>query len=194
MIALGAFLSRWGAAGAAVVAGAAIGFRRHIRTDGAARIRWDRFLFRLPLWGNGYALLVNLRFARTLAILLRGGVPLLDGFVLAGRAGGSPWVESLVKFEAESVRHGGTLAAALRRIPPLARSLPGWVQTGEAGGEMDRLLDAAARRFQGQWDRFVARCLSLLEPSLILLIGGFVLLVTLSVLLPIISMTQSVAR
>ena len=194
MLGLGAHLARWGVLFLAALAAAGGMLRHKLRTDPRWQVRWDQALFRMPVFGRGYALLVNLRFARTLAILLRGGVSVIEGFLLAGKATGSSWVNDLIRREAETVRHGGTLADALRRVPPLARSMPGWVQTGEASGSLDRLLDSAGKRCQVQWERFVARCLSLLEPVLILAIGGFVLLVTVSVLLPILSMTRGVGR
>jgi len=194
MIALGALLARWGLPAVVAAALAAAWLRRRLRRDAEARLAWDRRLFRLPLWGRGYRLLVNLRFARTLGILLGGGVPLVESVPLAGRATGSVWAAELSQTAAERVRHGSSLAEAVRGIPPLAETLPGWIRIGEAAAALERLLDSAARRYQAQWDRFTARCLSVLEPALILLIGGFVLLVTLSVLLPILSLTQAVAR
>jgi general secretion pathway protein F len=191
---LGSVLYHWGPVLLALVALGLWRLRRRLRRDEEFRRRWDRVLFRLPLFGGGYRTLVSLRFARTLAMLLRSGVPLLDGLVLAGRATGSPWVAEMTRSEADAVRQGDTLAAALRRIPPLAAALPGWVHTGETSGGLERMLDGAARRFQGQWDRFVTRGLSALEPLLIFLIGGFVLLVALSVLLPVLTMTRTLLR
>jgi type II secretory pathway component PulF len=169
-----------------------LGRRRRLDVDFRRRV--DRWLFRLPLVGRGYRILVNMRFARTLSILLDGGVPLIDGMVLAGRATGSCWIGHLVELEAESVRHGGRLSDAVRRIPPLSEWLPGWILIGEASGGMSRLVESAGQRYQQWWERFTSRCLSVVEPALILLIGGFVLLVTVSVLLPVISLSQSVVR
>jgi general secretion pathway protein F len=194
MIAFGALLTRWGLAAAAAGVLAVFWGRRRLRGDALLRERLDQRLFRLPLWGRGYALLVNLRFARTLSILLGGGVPLVDSLVLAGRATGSEYTTRRAREAAEEVRHGSSLADAVRRIGPLADSLPGWLQIGEASGGLERLLDSAAQRYQDRWDRFVARCLSVLEPVLILVIGGFVLVVTVSVLLPILSLTRAVGR
>jgi general secretion pathway protein F len=192
MTALGGAIVRWGIAVVAVLAGMLLLLRNRWRSDAELRLRWDRLRFRLPLWGRGYVLLANLRFARTLVILLRAGVPLIEGVILAGRATGSVWLAEMAAAEAETVRHGSSLNEALRRIPPLAGTLPGWIQIGEASGGLDKLLESAGRRYQDQWERFVGRCLAVLEPVLILLIGGFVLLVTLSVLLPVMSLTRVV--
>lgn len=174
----------------AAAAGGVTYVRRRLARDAAFRATLDRRLYRIPLIGRGYALTVNLRFARTLSILLRGGVGLVDALPLAGRATGSRWVEGQIDTEAESVRHGSSLADAVRRVPVLAVSLPAWIQAGEASGALEKLLDTAGNAYQHQWDRFVSRTLSWLEPALIALIGGFVLLVVLSVLLPIISLNR----
>jgi len=176
-----------------VLAGGVAGgvYARHrAKTDAAWRVTLDRWVFRLPVLGRGYGLIVNLRCARTLAILLKGGVGLVDALPLAGRATGSQWVSAQLDAEAESVRHGSSLADAVRRVPVLALSLPAWIQAGEASGALEKLLDTAGNAYQHQWDRFVSRTLSWLEPALIALIGAFVLLVVLSVLLPILSLNR----
>ena len=164
--------------------------RRRSRRDAAWGNRMDQRIFRLPVIGRGYSLVVNLRCARTLGLLLKGGVGLVEALPMAGRATGSRWVAGQLEIEADSVRHGSSLADAIRRVPVLAGSLPAWIQAGEASGALERLLDTAGNAYQHQWDRFVARTLSWLEPVLIAMIGAFVLLVVLSVLLPILSLNR----
>ena len=164
--------------------------KKRMLAEPALRYRLDQWLFQVPLVGRGYTIAANLRCARTLSILLQGGVGLVDALALAGRSTGSVWVAHLMEAEAESIRHGSSLADAVRRIPPLSRSLPAWIQAGEASGALERLLDTAGNAYQHQWNRYVSRTLSWLEPVLILAIGIFVLLVTLSVLLPIISLNK----
>ena len=176
-----------------VLALAVAGFfvRRRLLADAELRGRWDRRLFKLPMIGRGYLLLVNLRFARTLALLMQGGVPLLEGLELAGRATGSSWISELAVKGAEELRHGKSLAEVVRSIEPFSASLPGWIQAGEASGKLEGLLESAGLRYQQQWDQFVARRISILEPLLILLVGGFVLLISLSILLPILSLNSA---
>lgn len=167
--------------------------RRRLRRELSAREAWDGRLFSIPLWGRSYAHLACLRFARTLALLMKGGVPLVEGVALAGEATGSPWVARALRVQAEAVRHGARLSDCLRQVPPLADLLPGWVQIGEESGDLAGMLEHAGTRFAEQWDRDVSRALALLEPLLLLAIGLFVLLVTLAVLLPILSLTQTVS-
>jgi general secretion pathway protein F len=176
---------------ALAAAGTVLAARRRARAEAAYRERLDRLAFRLPVWGRGYRLVASLRCARTLALLLRSGVPLVEAVGLAGRATGSPWVARLLAEGAEAVRHGSSLADALRRVPVLAATLPAWVHTGEASGALEPLLETAADTYQQQWDRFVTRALGYLEPALIALVGAFVLLVALSILLPILALNRS---
>lgn len=166
-------------------------FRRKVTESDEVRRQLDQRLLRWPLVGSGYAALINLRFARTLAMLLRGGVPLVEALSIAGRATGSAWTAYAVAQGAERVKHGANLAAALRTIEPLNTSLPAWVQAGEASGNLDVLLEHAADRYQQQWDRLMARSMALIEPALILIVGVFVLLIALSILLPILTMNQT---
>lgn len=191
-MALSGATMRWGWLVLLAPLAAVLYARARLRRDASLCSRWDRRLFSLPLWGPGYALLVVLRFARTLAMTLRGGVPLIDAFVLAGRATGSAWVAELAATEAEQIRHGGRLSDAVRRIPPLAQPLSGWIEIGEASGGLPRLMDAAGDRAQSLWDRFTSHRLVLLEPLLVMIVGSFVLLVTLAVLLPVIGLSRAI--
>ncbi len=186
MFSHGAF---WGAVAALAVAGAL--FFRRLRRDEAWRHAWDRRVFRLPIYGRGYALLANVRFASTLSILVSGGVSLIEGLAMAGRATGSPWLARLAADEADRVRHGKNLADAVQDIPPLSETLPGWIRVGEAGGGMAEILESAGQRYRDHWVRFVDRRMRLLEPLLVLVMGAFVLLIALAILLPIFSMSQA---
>ncbi len=173
---------------ALVLAGAIFWWRR-MAHDPEKACNFNRRLFKVPMFGTGYAILVALRFARTLAMLIDGGVSLVDSLPLAGESTGSRWIARRVAAEADAVRHGRSLTDMLKQIPPF-NSLFGWVQVGEASGTLARMLDSAANRLQQQWDQFLTRRMNMLEPILILIIGVFVLMVVLAVLLPILTLNQ----
>lgn len=181
---------RWGLPLGLLALGA-LGFQLRRRPlSPQVRLTLDRRIFRLPWVGRARAALVSMRFARTVSLLLNSGVQLLEALDLAGRAAGSRWVETRMAEELEAVRHGGRLSDSLRRIPPLAVHLPGWVEAGEAGGDLATLLQSAANRASEVWDRLLTRGLSLLEPVLFILLGGFVFLIALAVWLPILSLSR----
>lgn len=193
MLSLGNAIWPWGLLVTALLV-IIISFRvRKIRADKASRIKYDKLMFKLPMIGKGYRLLAAIRFSKTLAILIRAGVSLVEGVALAGRATGSSWLEQLAAVETESIRQGATLADTIRKIPPLADRLPGWIEVGEASGSLDTLLDRAAARCQVHFDRYLDKLLVLLEPMLLLFIGGFVLLIVLSVMLPMFSLSNAIA-
>ncbi len=182
----------WGLPVAIAAAAGGLWWLRHrLAARASTRLTLERLGFRLPLIGRGWGLIVNLRCARTMSILLKGGVPLVDALGLAGRSTGSEWVAGELERETNTVRHGSSLADALRRVPVLSVSLPAWIQAGEASGSLEKMLDTAGDAYQHQWNRFVSRTLSWLEPALIGLVGLFVFVVVLSVLLPIIALNKS---
>jgi general secretion pathway protein F len=192
MIGLGTFMTR--AIPVAMIVGTAAFFylRKRLKTDDDFRVRFSVMAFRIPVLGRGRQILVNLRFSRTLSILIQGGVSLIDGLVLAGRATGSFWISRMADVEADAVRHGSSLSDAVGRMGPLSGSLPGLIRVGEASGDLQKLLDKAATRYEDQWERYASRCLGFVEPIVIVVIGVFVLLVALSVLLPIIKLSMSI--
>jgi type II secretory pathway component PulF len=164
---------------------------REWRRSAEFRQKADRFLFNMPLWGKGYESLSCLRFSRTLAFLLDGGIALPEAVTMAGRATGSEWVEALATREAEAIKHGSGLAEAVQRIPPLANGLPGWIQAGEASGDVAGLLKHAADRFDQIWERLIARAVQVFEAVIILFVGVCVLMLALAILLPILSLNQT---
>ena len=145
----------------------------------------------VPYIGAARLRLSSMRFCRTLALLLRGGVPLVDALPLAGEASGSAVTSAQINVKVDTVRDGGSVSEALGSLKPMGPLLFNWVRVGESGGTLELMLRTAADRFSMQWERRVSRLLAFLEPSLILLVGGFVLLVSLSVLLPVLSLSQS---
>jgi len=88
----------------------------------------------------------------------------------------------------EAIRSGGSLSAAMRRanvFPPLLTYL---AASGEAAGRLDEMLERAADYLEREFDRFTATALSLLEPAIIVLMGGIVATIVLSILLPILQL------
>lgn len=159
-----------------------------------SRVRMEHWFFRLPLLGGCLRYLLAGRFARTLGILTRSGASLVEGIPLAAESTGSVVCGLCSAEVAKAVRHGKSLEQAIATLPLIGSALSGWIAVGETGGDLVGMLDHAAERCERQFDRVLSRLLVLVEPALLLLIGGFVLLVTLSVILPVFSMTNSILQ
>ncbi|MFO7870884.1 MAG: type II secretion system F family protein [Kiritimatiellia bacterium] len=190
MIAAGKGMGSWGLVLIAALAGWIVYSRWKLKRDEEYRRKWDRRLFGMPVVGKGYRMLVSARFSRTLAMLLSGGAGLIESLVLAGQSTGSVWTESHIKKGADAVRHGGRVSEAVRSVPPLASTVTPWIEIGETTGNLAGSLNGAADKFEARWERYVSRAMSIVEPVLILVVGGFVLVIVLSVLLPILSMAD----
>jgi len=175
----------------AVMAGGFAVARVALRRD-AARRRWHAFLLRLPWLGPLIRGVNTSRFASTLAILVGGGVPLLTALASCARVMTNTVLKNAVEQAIVQVREGAGLARALgatRAFPPLLVHL---VASGEVSGKLAPMLERAAKLETQTLERRLAVFLTLLEPVMILVMGGFVLLIVLAILLPIIEINQLV--
>ena len=189
LIAMSAFLRQWGvlllAAGALALILARLALRRE-----EIRRRWDAWLLGLPVLGRHLRTLETTRFAGTLAILVGSGVPLLSALD-AGRQVLSrlPLAEA-VAAAADRVREGQSLATALAATRQFPALLVHMIANGEATGRLDQLLDRAARLQQADAENRTLFITTLLEPVLLLTMGGIVLLIVLAVMQPIIELNH----
>ncbi|HXC41220.1 MAG TPA: type II secretion system inner membrane protein GspF [Burkholderiales bacterium] len=186
----GALRAAWPFLAAAAVAGFAAA--RWALQRAGPRLAWDGWLLRLPWLGAALRGLNTARFAATLAILVGGGVPLLSALASGGRAMGNRFMRAAVDAAAAQVREGAGLARALAAtgaFPPLFTHL---LASGELSGKLRQMLERAAQLESQALERRLAVMLALLEPVMILVMGGVVLLIVLAILLPIIQINQLV--
>lgn len=158
----------------------------------AVRRRWHVMLLRMPWVGSLVRGVNTSRFASTLAILVGGGVPLLSALASGARVMTNTVMREAVERAIGRVREGASLARALgetRAFPPLLVHL---VASGEASGKLEQMLGRAARLETQALERRLAVFLTLLEPVMILVMGGVVLMIVLAILLPIIEINQLV--
>jgi general secretion pathway protein F len=174
-----------------IIVGIAITARMALRRDSIRR-GWHRLLLRMPWFGTLVRGVNTSRFASTLAILVGGGVPLLGALGSGARVMTNMVMKEAVEGAIERVREGASLARALgetRAFPPLLVHL---VASGEASGKLEQMLERAARLETQALERRLAVFLTLLEPVMILFMGGVVLMIVLAILLPIIEINQLV--
>ena len=170
---------------------AAIAARAALRRDRYRR-RWHACVLRLPWLGPVIRGLNTSRFASTLAILVGGGVPLLAALDYGANAMSNLVMQTGIKAAIERVREGDTLARALGTthiFPPLMIHLVG---SGEASGKLEHMLERAAQLETQTLERRLAVLLTLLEPVMILVMGGVVLVIVMAILLPIMEINQLV--
>lgn len=145
----------------------------------------DSLLMRLP--GSIVQSLYYSRFARTLAFLVEGGVPVLSSLRLASRATGNSVIEAMVSEAEDSINKGSSLASSLKGFPAMFIQL---VSTGEKTGRLFETLNKSADLYEEEFNKKVARLMSLFEPALIVTMGVIVCMIVLAVLLPLFQMNQ----
>lgn len=191
LIALSDALARWGWAFVPGLAGAVLGARRWLR-DPARRRAWHRALLRVPLAGGLIRATNTARFASTLAILGRSGVPLVEALGIAAAVIGNLHIREKVTEAAQRVREGGSLSRALEatgEFPPMMLHM---VAGGERSGELERMLARTAQTQESDLAARLAVLVGLFEPLMLVFMGAVVLLIVLAILLPVLSLNQLV--
>ena len=154
----------------------------------AFRLSVDRTVLRIPLLGKLLRNLHAARMARTLATMVASRLPLLEGLRLTGGTIRNKVLSAANDDIVESVRSGGSLSGAMRTsgvFPPLLVYL---TASGESAGQLDIMLERAAEYLEREFDNFTSTALSLLEPLIIVAMGGVVAVIILAILLPILQL------
>ena len=156
--------------------------------DPTIRLRFDTAWLKLPIIGRLTRDLHAARMARTLSTMVGSRLPLLEGLTLTAATIYNRRLKLASDEIVTAVRGGGSLSAALKRtelFPPLLVYL---TASGEASGQLDSMLERAADYLEREFDTFTASALSLLEPAIIVVMGGIVAAIVLSILLPILQL------
>jgi general secretion pathway protein F len=189
MLAISDFVRNWGWFLLLALAGGVLAFRVAMR-QAALRLRFDAAWLRLPLIGRlarGYN---SARFASTLAMLTAAGVPILKALqaaadTLSNQALRADALEALVR-----VREGAPLGTALAQNGRFPGLLSMFARLGEQTGQLPVMLQRAAQQMSGEVQRRAMALATVLEPLLIVAMGGMVMLIVLAVLMPIMQLNQ----
>lgn len=187
VIAVSDLLARFGLIGLAALAAGAAGLSQALKAP-AFRVAFDRALLRTPVVGRLLRGLDGARFARTLSTLFAGGAPLLDSMSGAQRTVSNAWMRTRLDQSISMVREGSSLAAALKRAAVLPPMMAHMVAAGERAGAVPALLDKAAAQLEDEFDTATTVALRLLEPLIIVAMGGAVMVIVLSIMLPILKL------
>ena len=166
-------------------------FRSLARTE-RGRYAIDGFKLRAPFFGRLNRTVAIARWARTLATLLAGGIPIVRALDTAGRVAGNVVISEAIERAKESITGGATIAAPLRasgEFPPLVTHM---VAVGERSGELEAMLGKVADTYDEQVETAVARATAVLQPVLILMLVAMVAFIIMAVLLPLMDITRAI--
>ena len=157
------------------------------------RPQWDRFRLRVPMKIGAIVQEVAVaRWSRTFASLTSAGVPLLQALEITGKTGGNVTIEEAMDGVIASVKRGGTIAAPLAQAPIFPTMVTHMVGVGEETGALDTMLDKIADFFEDQVEASVKALTSILEPLMIIVIGGIVGFIVVSMYMPLFSVYNSI--
>jgi general secretion pathway protein F len=184
VIGLSTGMRDWGWLVLLILAGAASAFARALRRP-AFRLQVDAFILTLPILGKLIRDLHAARLARTLATMIAGGLPVLEGLRITAPTVRNRVLRQATEEMADTIEEGGSLSTAMRRAEVFPPLLVYMTAGGESSGSVDLMLERASEYLEREFNTFTAVALSLLEPVIILIMGGLVTLIVLSILLPI---------
>ena len=178
--------------GIGIVAGAVLArFVAFLGTT-AGQLWFDGTKLKLPLFGPVFRMLSVSRFSRTLSTLLKSGVPLLKAMEIVRHVLDNAKLSKIVEDAALSIREGESIAGPLKRskeFPPIVVHM---IAVGEKSGQLEQMLENVARAYDSQVETRVQAMTSLLEPLIIVFMGGGVGFIAFSILMPLIQMNDFV--
>jgi type IV pilus assembly protein PilC len=174
----------------AVVAAVAA-FRAYLRWP-KGREQFDAFIIRTPIFGPLIRKVAVARFTRTLGTMISSGVPILDGLDVVAKTAGNKTVEKAIRYTRDKISEGKTIVQPLAEtkvFPPMVVQMIG---VGEATGAMDQMLNKIADFYDDEVDSAVSALTSLIEPVMMVFLGGIVGGFLIAMYLPIFSIAGNI--
>ncbi len=189
LIAFSSAVHDWWWAIAAAVALAVWLLLRWRRTP-AGRAAWDAWVLTAPVFGRLIRQIAIARFSRTLATLLKSGVPLLTSLDIVKNILGNVRLAKVVEESREAIKEGESIAAPLKRsgeFPPLVYHM---IAIGERSGQLEEMLTNVANAYDAQVETRIGALTALLEPFMIVAMGVVVAFIVFSILMPILQINN----
>ena len=165
-------------------------FRRYRKTDSGRR-NMDNIVLRLPIIGELIRKVAVARFTRTLGTMLKSGVPILDALDITAKTAGNVIVEEVILDARSSIAEGQTIAEPLSESVIFPGMVTQMISVGESTGALDAMLEKIADFYDDEVDATVAAMTSMLEPLLMLFLGGSIGGLVIAMYLPIFQMAAA---
>ena len=156
------------------------------------RYYWDAFKLRIPLFGPLFRKVAMARFARTLATMIKSGVSILESIDNVAKTSGNKVIEEALMTIKHEVAEGALLSEALSKTQIFPPMLIEMVSAGERTGNLDTMLDKIADFFEEEVDAAVNALTSVMEPIMLIVIGGMVGVIVIALYLPIFKLASTI--
>ena len=174
------------------VMGPVFGFL-YLKRSRWGRPRWDALKLRFPMKiGDVVQKVAIARWSRTLASLTSAGVPILQAIDITGKTAGNAVLEGSMAQVTTSVKAGGTISSPLRSASAFPAMVAQMVGVGEETGALDTMLEKIADFYDSEVDAAVKALTSIMEPVMIIVVGGIVGTIVISMYLPLFSLYNAI--
>jgi type IV pilus assembly protein PilC len=153
---------------------------------------WDRTKLSMPVFGDIVAKLAVARFSRTLGTLVTSGVPILQAIDITGQAAGNTVIEKAMVNVQQSIKEGQSITRPLESIRVFPAMVTQMISVGEETGSLDTMLHKIADFYEDEVNASIKALTSIIEPVMMVGVGGIVGLVVISMYLPIFNMMNIV--
>ena len=177
-----------------VVTVAVVALFRHWKNSESGRMQWDRLKLKFPMKIGDIVQKVALaRFSRTFSGLISAGVPMLEAIDITGRTSGNRVVEKAMEDVRASVMKGGTLTQPMTEVPEaFPVMVTQMIGVGEETGALETMLTKVAEFYEEQVEAAVKALTSILEPIMIIVVGGIVGFIVIAMYLPMFKVYDSI--
>lgn len=168
-----------------------VGFKQYLNTDSGQEL-WSKIVLQIPVFGGVNQKIIISRFSRTLGTLLKGGVPILQALEVSKRIADNKVVEKALTAVMAHVKDGGGVATPLAKckvFPPMVVQM---MAIGEEAGALEEMLEKISQYYDEEVESTISRLSSILEPLLILFLGGIVGFLILAIMLPMFKIIGSI--
>lgn len=167
---------------------------RHYKHTEKGKYRWHGLLLRIPILGKIIAKIAIARFSRTFASLMSSGVSVLEALEVTGKAVGNKVIQKELVSVAQAVRNGQPLGKQLAEAPFFPPIVGQMMSVGEETGKIDQVLLKVADFYEEEVDAVIDSLASIIEPIMIVVLGGLVGLIAASVMGPIASLSKNIGN
>lgn len=146
---------------------------------------WDKFKLKIPIIGYIQMRILVSQFCWTFSLILRSGVSVLNGILLAGQSTGNEFFVKQINIMKDSIEKGQTFSVAATNSQLFFPTIIQMMEVGEESGHMDDILGEVARFYEGEIDYDIRRLNELLEPILLGIVGSIILVMALGIYFPL---------
>jgi type IV pilus assembly protein PilC len=153
----------------------------------------DNLKLHVPPFGKLFQMIYMARFSRTTATLMGAGVPLLNVLEITGDSVANSVIKQAINRAAEKVKGGKSLGDSLTNEPNFLPLVPNMIKIGEKSGAIESMTAKAADYYESEVDNIISNISTIIEPVMMVILGGVAIMIVLAILLPIYSLAGNPA-